>query len=73
MPDVEGVVAKRADGTYSAGRQHDWVKVKRERTADCVVAGVVGDNELLRLVLALKHADGLFDHLGRLDPVMCHF
>jgi ATP-dependent DNA ligase len=27
---VEGVVAKRADGRYSAGRNRAWVKVKRK-------------------------------------------
>ena len=34
----EGVVAKHADLRYEAGRRA-MVKVKRERTADCVVAG----------------------------------
>jgi len=26
LPSVEGVVAKRADSCYSAGRQHAWIK-----------------------------------------------
>jgi bifunctional non-homologous end joining protein LigD len=29
LPNVEGVVAKRADRPYVAGRGRDWVKVKR--------------------------------------------
>ena len=37
-PRVDGVVAKPLDGPYEHGRRA-LVKVKRERTADCVVAG----------------------------------
>ena len=70
---VEGVVAKRGDGRYSAGRQHAWIKVKRQRTVDCVVIGVAGDNASLRLVLGLRHGDQELRHLGRLGGVICHF
>jgi hypothetical protein len=52
LPEIEGVVAKRADGRYLPGRHRDWLKVKRERTADCAVIAIVGDRESLRLVLA---------------------
>jgi ATP-dependent DNA ligase len=55
LPSVEGVVAKRADRAYLPGRQRDWLKVKRQRTADCAVIGVVGDSQSLRLVLGLRH------------------
>src|SRR5215203_4591738 len=34
----EGVLAKARDGAYAPGKR-EWVKVKRDRTADCVVAG----------------------------------
>jgi ATP-dependent DNA ligase len=57
VPAVEGIVAKRADGRYRFGRR-DWIKVKRQRTADCVVIGVAGDDHAPTLVLALRHADG---------------
>ena len=56
-PGLEGVVAKRADGRYRPGRR-DWIKVKRRRTADCVVVGVAGDASSPMLVLALHHLDG---------------
>lgn len=37
---LEGVVAKRLDSRYRPGaRSSDWIKVKRERTADFVVGG----------------------------------
>ena len=35
---LDGVVAKRAEGTYEPGKR-GWVKVKHQRTADMVVAG----------------------------------
>jgi bifunctional non-homologous end joining protein LigD len=37
--DLEGMVAKRADAPYSAGRSPDWVKVPVVRTAEFVVVG----------------------------------
>ena len=35
---LDGVVAKRAEGTYEPGKR-GWIKVKHQRTADMVVAG----------------------------------
>jgi bifunctional non-homologous end joining protein LigD len=37
--DLEGLVAKRADAPYSAGRSSDWVKVPVVRTGEFVVVG----------------------------------
>src|SRR5262249_30691788 len=71
LPNIEGVVAKRSDGRYLPG-QRDWVKVKRPRTADCVVIGIAGDHTRPWLVLGLRHADGHLHHLGRLGRVICH-
>ena len=64
--DIEGVVAKRLDGPYLAG-ERAMVKVKRVRTADCVVGGfryashsdVVGS-----LLLGLYDDAGLLNHVG---------
>ena len=36
---LEGIVGKRADSPYRAGRSADWIKVRRERTGDFVVVG----------------------------------
>jgi hypothetical protein len=47
-------------------------KVKRQRTADCALIGIVGDHDRPSLVLALRHRDGEFHHLGRLGGVICH-
>jgi bifunctional non-homologous end joining protein LigD len=36
---LEGMMAKRADAPYRAGRSPDWLKVRIERTGDFVVVG----------------------------------
>jgi ATP-dependent DNA ligase len=63
---LEGVVAKRMDGPYAEG-ERAMVKVKRQRTADCVVGGfrygtdstVVGS-----LLLGLYDDEGRLNHIG---------
>jgi hypothetical protein len=42
-------------------------KVKRQRTIDCVVIGIAGDEHSLKLVLALAHGAGT--NLGRMLAV----
>jgi ATP-dependent DNA ligase len=39
---LQGVVAKHVDSRYLPG-ERQWIKVKKQRTADCVVIGVAGD------------------------------
>jgi bifunctional non-homologous end joining protein LigD len=36
---LEGIVGKKADAPYRAGRSPQWIKVRAERTADFVVVG----------------------------------
>jgi ATP-dependent DNA ligase len=63
---IEGVVAKRLDGPYVAG-ERAMVKVKRVRTADCVVGGFRygADSRLVgSLLLGLYDDRGLLDHVG---------
>ena len=62
---IDGVVAKRADLHYEAGARR-MVKVKRERTADCVVAGFrpYVDRPLLSSLLL-----GLYDDAGELRHI----
>jgi ATP-dependent DNA ligase len=62
---VEGVIAKRRDGPYAPG-ERAMIKVKRQRTADCVVGGfryASGKPVVGSLLL------GLYDEAGRLDHV----
>jgi ATP-dependent DNA ligase len=62
----EGVVAKRRDGPYAEG-ERAMVKVKRARTADCVVGGFRygdGSSEVGSLLLGLYDEAGHLDHVG---------
>jgi ATP-dependent DNA ligase len=62
---LDGVVAKRLDGLYEPG-ERAMLKVKRLRTADCVVGGFrYGANNRLVGSLLL----GLYDQAGKLDHV----
>src|SRR5881409_3962908 len=36
---LEGIVAKKADSTYRAGRSPNWLKIRADRTDDFVVVG----------------------------------
>jgi ATP-dependent DNA ligase len=64
-PGVDGVVAKHRDLRYQAGRRA-MIKVKRERTADCVVAGFrcFADRPLLSSLLLGLYDDGALHHVG---------
>jgi ATP-dependent DNA ligase len=64
---VDGVVAKRRDLPYQSGTRKGMEKIKKLRTADCVVGGfrylekepLVGS-----LLLGLYDKDGNLDHVG---------
>lgn len=63
---LDGVIAKRLDGPYEPGRRA-MLKVKRMRTADCVVGGFrygTGSREIGSLLLGLYNAAGELDHVG---------
>ena len=63
---LDGVVAKRLDDSYLMG-ERGWLKVKRLRTADCVVGGfryATGRRLVGSLLLGLYDDDGLLHHVG---------
>jgi ATP-dependent DNA ligase len=63
---LDGVVAKRADGPYVPG-ERAMLKIKKIRTADCVVGGfryAQGKKEVGSLLLGLYGEDGLLHHVG---------
>lgn len=65
---LDGVIAKRRDEPYRAGERSAVVKVKPEKTADCVVAGVRwkkgGEERIATLLLGLFGDDGELDYVG---------
>ncbi|MGZ8844727.1 MAG: ATP-dependent DNA ligase [Pyrinomonadaceae bacterium] len=65
--DLDGVIAKRADMPYQSGNRHGMVKVKRLRTADCVVGGFryASEGKMVgSLLLGLYDDKGLLHHVG---------
>ncbi len=63
---MDGVVAKRADGPYAPG-ERAMLKIKKIRTADCVVGGFryqQGTKQVGSLLLGLYGDDGKLHHVG---------
>ena len=63
---LDGVVAKRLDGPYASG-ERAMLKVKRLRSADCVVGGFryqTGGHVVGSLLLGLYDDAGKLDHVG---------
>jgi ATP-dependent DNA ligase len=63
---LDGVVAKRLDGPYAPG-ERAMMKIKRMRTADCVIGGfryAQGSTQVGSLLLGLYNDDGKLDHVG---------
>jgi ATP-dependent DNA ligase len=61
------VIAKRRDLAYQSGTRTGMVKIKKQRTADCVVGGFrYLDKEPLvgSLLLGLYDQQGQLDHVG---------
>ena len=64
---LDGIIAKRIDLEYRSGERDGMQKIKRMKTADCVVGGfryaskrtTVGS-----LLLGLYNKEGLLDHVG---------
>ncbi len=65
---LDGVIAKRSDRAYASGSRDAAVKIKRARTADCVVGGYRfakgSTTQVGSLLLGLFDADGLLEYVG---------
>ncbi len=65
--DLDGVVAKRLDLPYRSGERDGMLKVKRQRTADCVIGGfryASKGHTVGSLLLGLYDDAGLLNHVG---------
>lgn len=63
----DGVVAKQLDCSYASGERSAMRKIKRIRTADCVVGGfryASKGGEVGSLLLGLYDENGLLNHVG---------
>lgn len=67
-PGMDGVIAKRLAAAYASGERTGMMKVKPQRTADCVVGGFRwAENRqsgVGSLLLGLYGEDGLLHHVG---------
>jgi ATP-dependent DNA ligase len=64
---LDGVVAKRLDSPYRPGSREAVVKVKPEKTADCVIAGLrwkAKPDRIATLLLGLYGDKGELDYVG---------
>jgi len=65
--DLDGILAKRLDLPYAAGERDAMVKVKKIRSADCVIGGfryATSGKVLGSLLLGLYDDAGLLHHVG---------
>ena len=71
-PALDGVVAKRLEGPYLAG-ERAMLKIKRMRTADCVVGGFryeQGGGGVGSMLLGLYDQDGRLNHVGFTSTIL---
>ncbi len=64
---LDGVIAKRRDLAYQSGNRTAMQKIKRQRTADCVVGGfryLSKKKQVGSLLLGLYDDAGKLDHVG---------
>jgi bifunctional non-homologous end joining protein LigD len=64
----EGLIAKRADSTYTSARSRDWLKLKCSAEQELVVGGFTapkGSREQLGALLVGHFEDGLLRYAGR--------
>ena len=66
---LEGIVSKRADSPYRAGRGDDWRKIKRENSDEFVIVGYTepkgSRHGFGALLLAEPDAEGGWHYVGR--------
>ena len=64
---LDGVIAKRLDQPYAPGSRNAVVKVKPEKTADCVIVGLrrkADGDKIATLLLGIYGDDGEIDYVG---------
>jgi bifunctional non-homologous end joining protein LigD len=65
---LEGIIAKKADEPYRAGRTGQWLKIKREKTDDFVIVGYTEPKRSRVGIGALRladYVDGALVYAGR--------
>ena len=61
---LEGAMTKKKESVYVTGRSRAWLKIKLEKTADCVIVGyVTKTREIASLALGLYN-QGALTYIG---------
>ncbi len=69
----EGIIAKKSDSVYAAGRTSNWLKIKAERTGDYVIVGFTqpkGSRVHLGALQLAEFAEGRLVYVGRVGTGM---
>lgn len=70
MIGLDGVIAKRIDQPYRPGSRDAVRKVKRHKTADCVIVGYrTSGKRISTLLLGLYRRDGTLDFVGHTSGI----
>jgi bifunctional non-homologous end joining protein LigD len=70
---LEGIIAKRADSTYTARRSSNWLKIKAERTGDFVIVGYTqpqGSRAFIGALQLAEFVEGRLCYAGRVGTGM---
>jgi bifunctional non-homologous end joining protein LigD len=70
---LEGIVAKRADSTYTGRRSSNWLKVKADRTGDFVIVGYTqpkGTRPFIGALQLAEFVEGRLCYVGRVGTGM---
>jgi bifunctional non-homologous end joining protein LigD len=65
---LEGIMAKKADSVYRAGRSPNWLKIRADRTGDFVVVGFTrpkGSRSGFGALQLAAYRDGTLTYIGR--------
>ncbi len=63
--ELEGIIAKKETSIYSPKRSRDWIKIKRTKTADCVILGYTTERKSLSALLLGAYSNGLLTFIGK--------
>ncbi len=61
---LEGIVGKKADSRYRAGRSEHWLKIRREHSDDFVIMGYKASGRDIRSVMVGQYVDGKLVYSG---------
>jgi len=64
--ELEGIISKRADAPYTAGRSMNWTKAKCRTGQEVVLGGWIAEGKEVRSLLAGVYRDQQLQYIGRI-------